>query len=235
MIPVQGTQQVKHTPSEWWIASEFPPCVGTVTYSEPLSSCRFPTNMPTLVQHDQHMHPMLTSTDTASLVHQEAQSVSAMPANTNSSNSGLPSETKTMQQLALMLGRRGLERAAQSMQQHRAAVQHSSNSAYHSKLSWELLSSISWLPSWCQQHTTSKQPRQQPSAATHSWYAGDMYDDIQQEAMSFAQGQAAAVHGTKPTADSVSTRAPANLYAMQTPQLKTSRWLLSFGLLHLNQ
>lgn len=132
-----------------------------------------------------------------------------------------PSDAHTVQQLALVLGRKGLQHAAESMRQHRAAVQRSANTAYHSHLSLELLSSVNWLPSWYK-HATSQQAHQQvPAATTADWYAEDMYDDIQEEAEFIALQQAKLGQESESMPTTAGTRVPAKSYAAHMPSLKT--------------
>lgn len=173
--------------------------------------------MPTLIQHSQSVTPSLTTTESALHAHSKPELVSALPTTTDTPQAALSmTETHTVQQLALLLGRRGLERAAKAMQQHQSTAQH--GSAY-SRLSTELLSSISWLPSWSKQHSSlsSKQANQHAPATAHPRYAGDMYDAPEQEEAAMAHQQAMAGQGSKLDARAV------KLYATHIPSFEPGK------------
>ena len=178
--------------------------------------------MPTLMQHSQHVQPSLTSLESAPLANPTSQRSSSMPTTTDSSKASWLSmtETRTMQQLALMLGRKGLEHAAISMQQHQPDTQHHSNLACPSRLSWELLSSMSWLPSWCKHQASASGhlEHHQASAVSGHWHATD-HHAVERE-VSTAQQQRMDKH-LVPRLGAVTTKEPW-LYTMHMPDLPAS-------------
>lgn len=185
--------------------------------------------MPTLMQHVQ---PWLNSLQSVNPAHPKSQRSSSMPTTTDSSKASWLSvtETHTLQQLALMLGRKGLEHAAISMQQHQLNTQHLSNPTYSSRLSWELLSSMSWLPGWCkhQAPASGHLGHKQTSAASVRWYADDLNDEAVEREMAAAQQQRMVNQGVLPKLSAVIQKEAVNLYTTHMPRFHASKstWLM---------
>ena len=139
---------------------------------------------------------MLTNTDTLPVAHSKPQRHSTQP-NTTDIFSGVKrayiTEDGLTQQLALALGRKGLDRAARCMQQHDVELGNDLTVDHPSQLSWELMSYMAWFPGWTQQQPTDvagTEAEEHPLSTLASAHDDVLYDKAEHERQLDAQWEA---------------------------------------------
>lgn len=152
--------------------------------------------MAKLAADKQAAQPLLTNTKILPLAHPKPQ-LSFIQPNTTDTLSDVKrayiTETGLMQQLALALGRKGLDRAARRMQQDGVELDNGLTFDHPSQLSWELVSYMAWFPGWTQQQPTdfsSTDTEEQPVSFLASAHDDVMYDTAERERQLDAQWQA---------------------------------------------